>query len=170
MWCRAIAQAVKSMPPRKPPVRLYENFMMLSGKYMSDCVMSMFVCMPRFTVVTWNDRHNTVYTEQQQQHPFNHPLSGTPHLSWYQKGKTSLDLLKQETLSGSGISWAICKSSPWPREITMPAAHHSVFTGRIPFLLLNLQLQSTEGTLYIKVHILCISVANSKTVSQLQCQ
>jgi len=30
-------------------------------------------------------------------------------------------------LLGSGISWAICKSAPCPRHITMPAFHHSVF-------------------------------------------
>jgi len=36
-------------------------------------------------------------------------------------------LLKQETVSGNGISWAMCKSAPCPRQITMPAPHHSVF-------------------------------------------
>ena len=36
-------------------------------------------------------------------------------------------LLKQETVSGSGISWAICKSAPHTRQITTPAPHHSVF-------------------------------------------
>jgi len=36
-------------------------------------------------------------------------------------------LLKQETVIGSGISWAICKSAPHPRQITTPAPHHSVF-------------------------------------------
>ena len=36
-------------------------------------------------------------------------------------------LLKQETVSGSGISWAICKSAPHSRQITMPAPHHSSF-------------------------------------------
>ena len=36
-------------------------------------------------------------------------------------------LLKQETVSGSGITWAICKSAPRSRQITMPAPHHSVF-------------------------------------------
>jgi len=36
-------------------------------------------------------------------------------------------LLKQETVSGSGISWAMCKSAPRPRQITMPASHDSVF-------------------------------------------
>ena len=35
---------------------------------------------------------------------FNGPLSGNTRVSWYQKGKTNLDLLKQETVSGSGIS------------------------------------------------------------------
>ena len=30
-------------------------------------------------------------------------------------------------LSGSGISWVICKSTPHPRQITTPASHHSVF-------------------------------------------
>jgi len=42
-------------------------------------------------------------------------------------GKTNLDLLEQEIASGSGISWAICKSAPRPRQITMPAPHCSVF-------------------------------------------
>jgi len=36
-------------------------------------------------------------------------------------------LLKQETVSGSGISWAICKSEPRSRQITTPAPHRSVF-------------------------------------------
>ena len=36
-------------------------------------------------------------------------------------------LLKQETVSGSGISWATCKSAPCSRQITAPAPHHSVF-------------------------------------------
>ena len=30
-------------------------------------------------------------------------------------------------MSGSGISWAICKYAPCPRQISMPASHHSVF-------------------------------------------
>jgi len=35
--------------------------------------------------------------------------------------------MEQEIVSGSGISWAICKSAPRPRQITMPAPHHSVY-------------------------------------------
>jgi len=37
-------------------------------------------------------------------------------------------LLMQETVSGSGISWAVCKSAPRSRQITTPAPHHSVFS------------------------------------------
>ena len=36
-------------------------------------------------------------------------------------------LLKQETVSDSDIRWAICKSAPYPSQITMPAPQHSVF-------------------------------------------
>jgi len=36
-------------------------------------------------------------------------------------------LLKQETVSGSGISWVECKFAPCSRQITMPAPQHSVF-------------------------------------------
>jgi len=36
-------------------------------------------------------------------------------------------LLKQKTVSGSGISSAICKSALRSRHITTPAPHHSVF-------------------------------------------
>ena len=56
-------------------------------------------------------------------------LSGTTWVSWYQKGKTktNLDFLEQETVSGSGTSWAMCISAPHPRQIIMPAPNHSVF-------------------------------------------
>ena len=49
-------------------------------------------------------------------------------------------------MRGSGVSWAICKSAPRPRQITMPAPHHSVFTGWMPFLPPSQQCQSTEGS------------------------
>jgi len=52
---------------------------------------------------------------------------GTTRVSRYQKGKTKLDLMEQEIVSGSGISWAICKSALRPRQITTQASHHSVF-------------------------------------------
>jgi len=55
-------------------------------------------------------------------------------VSQYQKGKTDLDFLKQETVSDSGISCAVCKSAPCSRQITTPAQHPTtVFTGGMLF-------------------------------------
>jgi len=79
-------------------------------------------------------------------HPFNGPLSGTTQVASTRKVKPIWILLKQETVSGSGISWAICKYAPHSRQITMQAPHDSVyFTGRMPFLPPKQQSQSTEG-------------------------
>jgi len=84
-------------------------------------------------------------------HPFNGPFSGTTRVSQYQKGNTNLDFT-EETVSGSGISWA--KSAPYSRQTTTPAPHHSVFTGRMPFLPPNQQRQSTEGKFTAIVNML----------------
>ena len=70
-----------------------------------------------------------------------------PGLPWWtgiRKVKPIWILLKQETVSGSGIRWAICKSAPRSRQITMPAPATQFFTGRMPFLPSNQQRQSTE--------------------------
>ena len=70
---------------------------------------------------------------------------GLPRWAGTRKVKPIWILLKQE-VSGSGNSWAICKSAPCSRQITTPTPHHSVFfTGRMPFLPPNQQRQSTEG-------------------------
>jgi len=45
-------------------------------------------------------------------------------------------------VSGSGISWATCKSAPRSRQITTPAPTTQFFTGWMPYL-----HQSTDGTL-----------------------
>ena len=58
------------------------------------------------------DKHTHAHT-----HTFNGSFWGLP--IWI--------LLKQETVSGSGISWATCQSAPRSRQITTPASHHSVF-------------------------------------------
>ena len=52
---------------------------------------------------------------------------GLPGWAGTRKVKQTWILLKQETVSGSGIHWAICKSAPRSGQITMPAPHHSVF-------------------------------------------
>jgi len=58
-------------------------------------------------------------------------MSGTTWVSRYQKGKTrkvktSLDLLEQEIVSGSGICWDICNVCT-SSQTTTPTSHHSVF-------------------------------------------
>ena len=84
---------------------------------------------------------------QTHTHTFNGPLSGTTVPGWAgtRKVKPIWILLKRGTVSGSGISSAVCKSAPRSRQTTTPAPNHSVFTGRMPFLLPNQQHQSTEG-------------------------
>jgi len=49
--------------------------------------------------------------------------------------ETNLDLLEQEIVSGRGISWAICKSAPRPRQIITPASTPpcSFLQARYPF-------------------------------------
>ena len=84
---------------------------------------------------------------------------GLPGWAGTRKVRPIWILLKQETVGGSGISWAICKSAPRSRQITMRAPHHSVFTGRIPFLPPNQQRQSTEGNNTATVIIKVLSAA-----------
>ena len=60
-------------------------------------------------------------------HPFNGPFPGLSRWAGNRKVKPIWTFLKQETVSGSGISWAICKCAPCSRQVTTPAPHHSVF-------------------------------------------
>jgi len=50
-----------------------------------------------------------------------------PEWAGTRKVKPIWILLNQETVSGIGISWDICKSAPHSRQITTPAPHSSVF-------------------------------------------
>jgi len=70
---------------------------------------------------------------------------GLPGWAGTRKVKPIWILLEQETVSGSGISWAI-GSAHRSRQITTPAPHYCFFTGRMPFLPPNQQCQSTEST------------------------
>jgi len=67
------------------------------------------------------------YPTHTHTHPFNSAFSGTTRVGRCQKVKPISILLKQETMSGSGISWDICESATCSRQVTMPASHHSVF-------------------------------------------
>jgi len=70
---------------------------------------------------------------------------GLPRVTWYEKGRTNQDLVKQQTVSGSGVGWAICKSAPRSRQITMPAPHHSVFCRPDALPAAHIHRRSTEG-------------------------
>ena len=74
--------------------------------------------------VTGVYRHNNTHTHT---HPFNGPFPGLPRWAGTRKVKPIWILLKQETVSGSGIIWAVCKSAPHSRQTTTPVPHHSVF-------------------------------------------
>ena len=65
--------------------------------------------------------------------PFNGLFSRTTWVSRYtRKVKPIWILLEQETVSGSGISWAICKPASRSRQTTTPTPHHSFFTAGCP--------------------------------------
>jgi len=70
---------------------------------------------------------------------------GLPGSASTKKEKPIWILLKQETVSGSGFSWAKCKSAPCSRQIPHQHLTAQFFTGRMPFVSPNQQRQSTEG-------------------------
>jgi len=77
---------------------------------------------------------------------FNAPFSGTTQVSQYQKGKTNLYF---NEASDSGWQWyqlghtQVCTSFQTDNHAGTPPL--SFFAGRMPFLTLNQQRQSTEG-------------------------
>ena len=63
----------------------------------------------------------------------------------------------------NGISWTICKQSALcSRQITTTTPNHSIFTGRILFLMPNQQCQSTEGSW-------CLLLINIQLVTRYAC-
>jgi len=58
---------------------------------------------------------------------------GLPGWAGTRKVNPIWNLLKQETVSGSGISWAVCKSAPRSKQLTTPAPHHSVLQAGCTF-------------------------------------
>ena len=79
------------------------------------------ICNQRHILDPWPHVANT------HTHTFNGPYLGLPGWAGTVKVKPIGISLKQDTVSGSGISWAICKSAPRSRQITTPAPHRSLF-------------------------------------------
>ena len=98
--------------------------------------------------LTWYKSPRWHFSSQLQRQTHTHIrlmalFPGLPGWAGTRKVKPIWILLKWETVSGSGISWAMCKSAPRSRQITTPAPHHSV-----SFLPPIQQRQSTEGTMW----------------------
>ena len=98
-------------------------------------------------------------TGGQSRHPPTHTcltalFPGLPRWAGTRKGKPIWILLKHETVSGSGISWNICKSAPRSRQITTPTPHHSVFYSSAGpfvislFLFVKIDLATDSGSEY----------------------
>jgi len=91
-----------------------------------------------------------------------------PGVPWWvgtRKVKQIWILLKQETVSGSGIHWAICKSAPRSRQITTPAWHHSVFY-RPDALPATQRTASKHWRQYLVIVLLCLYFVNVWNISR----
>ena len=94
------------------------------------------------------------WTTASKRHQKHQKVTRTTRVSRTRKVKPIWILLKQETVSGNGISWAIVSISlQTDNHASTPPV--SFFTGRMPFLPPNQQHQSTEGkckclTIYIE--------------------
>ena len=88
-------------------------------------------CWAQFEVHYFQLSHaNTLHTHYASTHTYTRLTAlcpGLPGWAVTRNVKPIWILLKQEPASGSGISWAMCKSAPRSRQITMPTPHHSVF-------------------------------------------
>ena len=87
----------------------------------AGCYYSYSYCRYYLHTHTHTHMHTNTHTRLTALFPWLPGWAGT------RKVKPIWSLLKQETVSGSGISWAICKSAPCSKQITMPAPHHSSF-------------------------------------------
>jgi len=118
-----------AIPATQPTASKHWKLLSLLHFFSLDSLFYHFLLQMLFSLseqckATWPTFLHWNISFQQQQHSFNGFLSGITWVSRYQKGKTSLDLLEQETVSGSGISWALYRPAAHPRQITMPAPHH----------------------------------------------
>ena len=78
---------------------------------------------------------------------------GLPRSAATRKVKPIRILLKQETVSGTGICWAIFKSAPRSRQTTTPAPHHSAFYR--PDALFATQPTASKHWMSISFHPYC---------------
>ena len=97
-----------------------------SHKYL-ECLTRQLLLLPMLPLLFVLCLCHSFHQHYWHTHLFNGPFPGLPRWAGTRKVKPIWILLKQETVSGSGISWDICKSAPRSRQITTPTPHHSVF-------------------------------------------
>jgi len=90
--------------------------------------------------------HNVPFDTWLGRHPFHGLFSRTVWVNWRQKGLTILHF-NETTDDGVTVTSAdhMRLFTRRCRQITMPACHHSIFTGWMLFLMPNQQCQKTEG-------------------------
>ena len=71
-------------------------------------------------------------------------------MSQFQKGKTNLDFTEA---TDSEWQWAICKSAPRSRQITMPAPHHSFLQAGCPSCRPTNSVKALKAFNYIYYHL-----------------
>jgi len=91
---------------------------------------SIFQQLTALTCMQWDNSAHSNEGNIQNTHTHTHTrltaiFPGLPGWAGTRKVKPMWILLKQKSVSGSGISWAICKSTPRSRQITTPVPHHS---------------------------------------------
>jgi len=114
----ATACGIKTLHQQNPPVLKWRCLLMQVDLYngrKTDVVIVVYLL--RIPVRP----HTHTHTHLTALYP------GPPGWAGTRKIKPIWIWLKQETVSGSGISWAIRKSAPRSRQITTPAPHHSVY-------------------------------------------
>ena len=104
MWRLEIHQC------RRIPLCMRETLIVVSKIHMRPVCSAVCTCSQQFAGRSMQHTHTTVLLLVWN-------MSGSTRVSRYKKGKTrkgktNLDLLEQEIVSGSGICWAICKSAP----------------------------------------------------------
>jgi len=112
--------------PRNPTLgnRVWATFTFFTRVHITNSISIGSVISAQLTLMTSRQRDQTVLEKR----PLNGcSFPGLPRWAGTRKVKPIWILLKQETVCGSGISWAICKSAPCSRQTTTPAPHHSVF-------------------------------------------
>ena len=112
-----------------------------------------------FSVAVFSETYALLSCKMTTTTLFNGPFPGLPGWIWI--------LLKQETVSGRGISWAICKSAPCSRQITVPAPHNSVFYRPDALPADHQKRQSTEGNVSCQMSRLITDPVSAYCISDI---